>query len=462
MNRTRRIAFVLALAASCPLLAEKQTPPAPGKPKDFQVPKPRKITLDNGMGVTFVPYGTVPKVTLRLSVRTGSIDEAANQVWLGNLMGDMLTQGTATRSASQIAQQSADMGGEISVNVTDDRTDVGADVLSEFGPDAAKLLADVVRNPRFPEAELGRLKGDRLRRLSIAKSNPQAIVAEKFRAVLYGDHPYGRLFPTPEMVQAYTIEQVRGFYDANFGAARSRLYVVGRYDEAAMEKAIRTAFAGWKKGAPPSARTPKPKGERRVEILDRPGAVQSTIFLGMPTVDPSSPDFLGLTVTDAILGGSFASRITSNIREQKGYTYSPGSQLSSRYRDAYWVEVADVTTKDTGASLKEIFFEIDRLRAEPPSASELRGIQNYLAGVFVLRNSSRPGIIQILEYVDLHGLPEDYLNTYIQKVYAVTPADVQRIAAKYIEGDKATIVVAGDQKTIADQLAPYGKAPAAH
>ncbi|HXM77306.1 MAG TPA: pitrilysin family protein, partial [Thermoanaerobaculia bacterium] len=312
------------------------------------------------------------------------------------------------------------------------------------------------------EAELGRLKGDRLRRLSIAKSNPQAIVAEKFRAVLYGDHPYGRLFPTPEMVQAYTIEQVRGFYDANFGAARSRLYVVGRYDEAAMEKAIRTAFAGWKKGAPPSARTPKPKGERRVEILDRPGAVQSTIFLGMPTVDPSSPDFLGLTVTDAILGGSFASRITSNIREQKGYTYSPGSQLSSRYRDAYWVEVADVTTKDTGASLKEIFFEIDRLRAEPPSASELRGIQNYLAGVFVLRNSSRPGIIQILEYVDLHGLPEDYLNTYIQKVYAVTPADVQRIAAKYIEGDKATIVVAGDQKTIADQLAPYGKAPAAH
>lgn len=461
-SRRRTLGFLLLLAAALPAFAEKQPPPVPGKPKDFQVPKPRKLTLDNGMGVTFVPYGTVPKVSLRLAVRTGSIDEGAGQVWLANLTGDMLSQGTATRTASQIAQQAGDMGGEMNVNTTEDRTDVGIDVLSEFGPEAVKLLADVARSPKFPESELARLKGDRVRRLSIAKSTPQAIVTEKFRALLYGDHPYGRLFPTPEMIQGYSIDQVRGFYDANFGAARSRLYVVGRFDAAAMEKAIRAAFTDWKKGSPPSARAPKPKSERRVEILDRPGAVQSTIYLGMPTVDPSSADFLGLTVTDAILGGSFSSRITSNIREQKGYTYSPSSQLSSRFRDAYWVEIADVTTKDTGASLKEIFAEIDKLQAESPSQTEVRGIENYLAGVFVLRNSSRPGIIQLLEYMDLHGLPEDYLNTYVQKVYAVTPADVQRIAAKYIQDDRATIVVAGDQKTIAEQLAPYGQAPAAH
>jgi zinc protease len=160
---------------------------------------------------------------------------------------------------------------------------------------------------------------------------------------------------------------------------------------------------------------------------------------------------------NALLGGSFGSRITSNIREQKGYTYSPRSQVSTRFRDAYWVEIADVTTKDTGAALKEIFSEIDRLQAEPPSATELKGIQNYLAGTFVLQNSSRDGIVGQLAFMDLHGLPDDYLTTYVQKVYAVTPADVQKMAAEHIPDDRATIVIAGDLKVINDQIASYAK-----
>jgi predicted Zn-dependent peptidase len=178
----------------------------------------------------------------------------------------------------------------------------------------------------------------------------------------------------------------------------------------------------------------------------------------MPVADPSSPDWIPQSVMNALLGGSFASRITSNIREQKGYTYSPFSQVSARYRDAYWVETADVTTKDTGASIKEILAEIKRLQSEPPSETELKGIQNYLAGTFVLQNSSRAGIIGQLHFVDQHGLPADYLNTYVSRVYAVTPQQVQRMAAKYIRPDKATIVVVGDTKVIADQVAPYEKA----
>ena len=457
ISRIGRFGLVLAAAvlAAAPALAEKQPPPQPGKAKNFEVPKPRKITLDNGMGVTFVQYGTVPKVSIDLGIRTGNVDETSQQVWLADLVGDALTQGTATRTASQIAQQAAEMGGEIRVNVGADRTDVATDVLSESGPAAVRLIADVVRNPKFPEAEVARLKNDRLRQLAIARTQPQQLVLEKFRATLYPEHPYGRIFPSNEMLQGYTPAQVRSFYDANYGAARSRIYVVGRFDEAAMEKAVREAFAGWKKGSAASVIVPKPAGGRRLEVIDRPGAVQSTIFLGLPTIDPSNPDFLPLVVTDAILGGSFGSRITSNIREQKGYTYSPNSQLSSRYRDAYWVETADVTTKDTGASLKEIFSEIDRLGKEAPSAQELRGIQNYLGGLFILRNSTRQGIIGQLAFMDLHGLPEDYLNTYVARINAVTPADVQRVAAKYIEGGKATIVVAGDTKVIDDQLVPY-------
>jgi predicted Zn-dependent peptidase len=454
---TLACAFGLASAATL-RSAEKQAPPAPGKPKDFQVPAPRKITLENGLGVTFVTYGTVPKVTVRLSVRTGNIDEKPDQVWLADLMGDLLGQGTATKSASDLAEAAARMGGSLDINVGSDRTDIGGDVLSEFGPEMARLIADVARHPKFPESELARLKGDRLRQLSIAKSQAQQQALEKLRSVLYGDHPYGHLFPTPEMLQAYTLEQVRAFYDANLGAARSRIYVVGRFDEKAMEAAIREAFGDWKKGPAPTANPPKPRTERALYQVDRPGAPQSTIAMGVPVPDPSSPDTITLQVMNTLLGGSFASRITSNIREQKGYTYSPGSQVSSRCRDSYWVENADVTTKDTGASLKEIFAEIARLQAEAPTAKELLGFQNYLAGLYVLNNSSRGGILGQLQYVDLNGLPDDYLSTFVRKVYAVTGADVQRVAKSYIAPERMAIVVVGDRKQVDEQVAPYGKA----
>jgi zinc protease len=459
--KTRSLLVLLAVAATdmaAPLFGEKQAPPEAGKPKGFSVPAPRKFTLDNGMAVTLVEYGTLPKVTVRLAVRTGNIDEKAGEVWLSDVMGDLLSQGTETRTAAQIAEAAARMGGELNVNVGEDRTDLTGDVLSEFGPEMAALIADVAIHPKFPESEIARLKGDRQRQLSIAKSQPQQMASERFRALLYGDHPYGRLFPTEEMLKGFTIGQVRAFYDTNFGAARAHLYAAGKFDSKAMEASIRKAFSGWKRGSAPSVNLPKPRNEHRLETVDRPGAVQSTIYLGMPVTDPSSPDWVALAVMNSLLGGSFGSRITSNIREQKGYTYSPNSQVSTRYRDGYWVETADVTTKDTGASLKEILAEIKRLQTEPPSAQELKGIQNYLAGTFVLGNSSRTGIIAQLAFVDLHGLSADYLNTYVSRVYAVTPAEVQQMAAKYIQSDKATIVVVGDKKVIAEQIAPYEKA----
>jgi predicted Zn-dependent peptidase len=164
-----------------------------------------------------------------------------------------------------------------------------------------------------------------------------------------------------------------------------------------------------------------------------------------------------LSLVNTMLGGYFSSRITSNIREAKGYTYSPNSHLSSRYRDAYWAQAADVTTDVTGPSLKEIFYEIGRLQKEPPSEAELRAVQNYMAGLFVLQNSSRARIVNTLEFVDLHGLPDDYLKSYVRRVYAVTPQDVVRLAQKYIQDDLATIVIVGDRKTIEEQVRPYGK-----
>jgi zinc protease len=193
-----------------------------------------------------------------------------------------------------------------------------------------------------------------------------------------------------------------------------------------------------------------------LQVIDRPGAAQSNLYMGLPVAAPTSQDYIALGVMDCLLGGSFISRITSNIREEKGYTYSPVSKVSTRRRLAFWVQVADVTTGVTGPSLKEIFYEIDRLRKDPPSAQELTGIQNYLAGLFVLRNSISPdAIIGQLHFVDEQGLDRSYLATYVQKVMAVEPADIQRVTETYITPSKMTIVVVGDQASIADQLTPY-------
>jgi predicted Zn-dependent peptidase len=191
---------------------------------------------------------------------------------------------------------------------------------------------------------------------------------------------------------------------------------------------------------------------RSLTVIDRPGAPQSTIYLGMPAVSPSDADFIKFTVMDSLLGSSFGSRITANIRENKGYTYSPGSFIWNRFKTGYWIENADVTTEATGASMKEILFEIARLQSEPPSEAELQGIKNYLVGIYVLQNSSRTGVIGQLENGNYNELAPDYLDTYVQKLASVTPADVSAMAKKYLSPDKMTVVVVGDKSKIDAQL----------
>jgi predicted Zn-dependent peptidase len=442
---------ILGLLLTTSVFAQtKQAPPAPGvppppgRPKDFAIPEIRKVELPNGLRVRLVQYGEVPKAMVRLVTQTGNIDEGANEVWLADLAGTLMEQGTTTRTAEQIAREAALMGGSLDIAAGPNQTTIGIEVFSESAPAAIAVAADVLRNPRMPESEVARLKTDLARNLALAKSQPQTIAAEKFAAVTFPDHPYGRFFPTEEMLQAYTIEQVRAFHGRQFGAARTFVYVVGRFDTAAVESAIRQSLSDWKRGEAASKVTVSPVRRRGLHFIERPGAVQSTVHIGLPTIDAAHPEFLPLTVMNALLGGSFGSRITANIREQKGYTYSPSGTVATRLGAATWIEAADVTTNVTGASIKEILGEIDRLRAEPPPEAELLGIQNFLAGTFVLRNSSRPGIATQLAFLDLYGLSEEYLRTYVQRVYALKPEDIQRLTRTYIDPASLAIVVVGD------------------
>ena len=451
-------ALVIAIAGSgAAQEPEKETPPPGGTPRDFNLPASNTFSLDNGLGATMIPFGNVPKVTITIVVRSGNLNEG-EQTWLADLSGDFFLEGTSSRSAEQIAQEAASMGGEVAVSVGEDQTTISADVLAEFAPNMVELIADIVRNPAFPESELERLKRDRQRQLSVARTQPQQMAMVEFRKALYGDHPYGRLLPTEEQVSAYSIKDVRDFYNSNFGAQRSHLYIAGVFDTDATRDAIEASFSDWQPGPDILINKPEPaSGKVAVDVVDRPGASQSNILLGLPTIAPGHDDWIAMQITNSLLGGAFSSRITSNIREDKGYTYSPFSSISTRYKDAYWVQSAAVTTDVTGPALKEILYEIDNLRENPPPAKELNGIKNYAAGIFVLQNSTRNGLINVLSYLKLQDLPENYLTDYVSNVFAVTPEQVSEVAKTYLREEDMTLVVVGDRGRVSEQVAPYIK-----
>jgi len=455
--RAAALLLALTVVSQTQPPAPRQAPPPAGPPKDFTLPAPKRFKLDNGLAVTMVPFGQVPKVTIRVVVEAANVHERADQVWLADLTGSLMREGTAELAADALAREFAGMGGELAVSVGQDTAYASADVLADRAPQAVQLLADVVARPRFPESEFERVKANLLRDLAIRKSSPQATASAKFAELVYGDHPYGRIFPTEAMVKGYTLDQVRAFHKAHFVASRARMYVAGVFDPASMEASIRKIFGAWESGAPGEKPRVLSTRERQFALLDRAGAPQSTVLMGLRVVDPAHADWIALQVTDGLLGGTFASRITANIREQKGYTYSPFSTVETHPGSGVWIESADVTTNVTGASLKEITFEIERLRKEPPPEAELQGVKNALAGLFVVQNSSRGGVIGQLAFVDLHQLGDGYLSSYVKSLMAVTPVDVQRIANTYLASDKMTIVVVGDTKTVKGQVAPWAK-----
>ena len=450
----RFLAVVGMLAASLSA-QERETPPPLGTPKPFALPAGETFTLKNGMKVTMAEYGAIPLVSIQASVAFGKANESADQVWLSTMTLQLMREGTQSKNAAQVANEAARLGGQLQVVPGADQSTVGIDILGDFAADGVKLVADVLQHPRFPESELERVRNDLLRQVAVRLATPQAQATQAFAARLFPEHPYGRMFPAESQLKGYSLAGIRKFYGENVGAQRTHLYVVGRFDPG-VRKAIEAAFEGWPAGPPVKRSPPTPVATGQLVLLDRPDAVQSTLYIGLPIgVKPGDPDYLPMQVTNTLLGGSFTSRITNNIREQKGYTYSPFSAVTNRYRTAYWVESADVTTKVTGDSIHEILYEIDRLRKEPPDARELKGVQNFMGGIFVFRNTSNQGIISQLSFVDLHGLKDDFLRTYVQKVNAVTRQDVQRITETYLNPARMTYVVVGDKSKIEESLKPY-------
>ncbi|MBB6094418.1 putative Zn-dependent peptidase [Povalibacter uvarum] len=450
MNKLQWFAFAV-LASVASVTGAQQAPPPPGPPRPFQLPTPVTISLPNGVQATFVDFGVIPKVSVAVAVRTGNLNEG-DKTWLADLTGDLLKEGTKDRNSGQIADAATLMGGQLGISVTADETLLSLDVLSEYGADAVGLLAEVLTTPALPESELARIRQDYLRNLSVQTTQPQAIAGAAMADLLYPDHPYGKSFPTVEQLNSYSIADIRGYYDANFGARRTHVYVAGRFDRAAIEKAIRESLGGWREGAPPLQLAPTDARPRTVKLLDRPGAPQSTLRIGKRVIDPTQPNFMPLSVANTMLGGVLTSRITMNLREAKGWAYSPGSGIATQYHQATWLENADVKSAQTGPSVSEIFKEIDLLRSEAPTEPELTSIKNYRNGIFVMSTSTRGGLIGQLAFMNLQGLPSNWLTTFVDRLYAVTPAQITQAARDHLDPTQMSVVIVGDLATVKPQI----------
>lgn len=450
----RALLLTAALLAATPALAQDNFPPAPpiSDPKPFKLPATETYTLPNGMMVTLVPYGIAPKAVISLRVRAGNATEG-DTVWLADLTGAMMKEGAGGKSAGQLSTAAANMGGDLNVGVGQQSTQITMNVLSEYAPDAIALIGDVATRPDMPAGELARVKANLGRQLTQALAQPGTLADIALARTIYGpDHPYGRVVPSATQLSGYTIDQVKAFHAAQFGAKRAHIYIAGKFDPAAVKAALDKAFAGWAAGPAPLDIAAPHKPGPKVILINRPDAPQTTLRLAFDGQMAGSALDIPQRVTNSLLGGAFSSRITTNIREDKGYTYSPGSGVALQPGDALWSFDADVTTEHTGDSLKEVFKEIRRMQTEPASDVESKGIRTYMAGIFSIQNSTSGAVIGTLATRDLLGLPADWTDKYVPAVLAVGPDQMMSFAKAGYPLDKLTLVVVGDLKTVEPQL----------
>ena len=463
------ILFGLSGVATPPIPAQAPVKPRPavGAPRPFAVPRVIDRTYSNGMRIALVPFRATPTTRIELVMRAGSTDESSDQLGVAQIVGQFLLEGTQSRSAGSIAQLISDfgaVGGAIGVNVDAYETTFAVDVLPEGAPRMIELLADIVQHPSFPPASLERLKSNAIRRLQSLQGQANWLASSRTNSLLFPNNPADRL-ATEAQIKLLTVDTIERFYADYYGAGRSRLYVAGTFDQASVERAAAAGFGGWVSRSSRTLALPRPSemlqrfasDSLTIRLIDRPGATQARVQVSFPVVDQPHPEHMALNEINMLMGSSQTARIVSNIRERHGYSYNIFTTLARRPGSTQWMVAGDITNNVVGAALREILIEIGRLRSEPPPATELRDLQTFMAGILVSENSTAPGVLASLRWMDLYGVDTRYFGSLIQNVYGVSPADIQRVASRYLTPDRMVIVVVGDRQALLPQLQQLGR-----
>jgi len=425
-------------------------------------PKRTVRTLANGLQVVLAESRAFPKITAQLYFRGGNAAVALSSPGLAEMTSAVVRTGTASRTSRQIEEDLRRIGAGLGTHAGADSSAISASGLAEFSSELLELIADLSRNATFPQEEFERERRQRFEELKIERTTPGFLAGERIRRVLFGAHPYAIVAPTVEQVEAFRRDQLVEFYRRYYVPTDSLLIVVGDFAADAMLDQVEKIFGGWSAPNPEATQSehPKPHFGRHVYLVDRPGTVQTQVLTGNLALTRRDPDWYRAVLANSIYGGAFHSRLVMNIREQKGYTYSPRSSLNALREYGYFTVSAAVRNDVVAATLTEIFYELDRMRSVPVSAEELESARNYLTGVFSLGVATQDGLLGQLSVVYLDRLPEDYLETYRQRIHALTVEDVVAAARRHFDSANAQIVMVGDRAQIGEQAALFGQVTA--
>jgi len=431
--------------------------PAPLPPQPIVIPTAHETALSNGLRVVVVEDRRLPLISYRLALRVGSCYDPPRLPGLTDLLAGLLPEGTASRSSREIADEVARFGASLSAGANSDYTIVAASALTQFSDPILDLLAEVVLEPSFPENEVELAKQNTKESLRQQRAQPSFLASEMVSRVMFGDHPYAVVAPTLESIDLAIRSDFVNFHKTKFVPNNAVFVVVGDVSYTEVVSRLESLFSTWNKGEELKTNFPAPplRTKRTAYLVDRPGSAQSNIVIANTAITRTSPDYFPMLLMHTVFGATASSRLFMNLREEKGYTYGAYSNLDARRTAGTFRSTAEVRTQVTGDSLKEFFFELERIRNERVSDKEINDAKSYLTGVFPIRLETQEGLIDQFVQIKMLNLPDNYLETYRDQVQEVTVDDIQRVANTYVRPDEAALVVVGDGAEVLEQIKPY-------
>ncbi len=439
--------------------AFRATAPDPLPPRPWQFPEVTRVTLENGLRVLVAENHGAPLVTMRAVVRSGAFHDPDAHAGLASLTAAMLDEGAGGRTAIEIAEAVADLGGSLSTGAEWDASQVSLNVLSRNAEAGMSILSDVLIRPTLPAEEIERLRKERLTTILQQRDNANAIAANRFAGFVYGGTPYGNpMIGSEQTVARISRGNLNDFYRTHFVPNNVSLIITGAVDSDEAIQMARRHFSSWPRGREIPAAVLKPPqiDANRIYLIDRPQAVQSEIRVGHHGVSRNSDDYFSLFAMNTLLGGNFSSRMNLNLREKHGFTYGARSQLLFWREPGPFIVSTPVRNEVTFPAVQQIMAELERIRSGDITDAELNNTKNYLMGIFPATVESASDLANRLQELEVYSLPEDYFSRYRERIAAVTADDLTRAANRYVHPDKAAIVIVGKASEIAEPLAQLG------
>lgn len=469
MRRAAVFTVLVALAAAVPAGAAPwetsgidwtKTPEVTAEPA-FRAPRPKRVTLANGLKLVVVENHAVPLVAMELVVAgAGSASDPRGKSGLAAFAADLLDEGAGGLGALELSDTIDLLGASITVETAREAAWVSVTSLTRTLDPTLEIFAKIVTAPAFDGGEATRVHGDRLTDLRLRRDRPTEVAGLLLSGSLYGRQGrYGR--PTDGFVEefaALTVEDARAFYTGHFHPAAMTLVVSGDVEAETLKKKLDRTLGAWKPAAaaPSGAGAELARAGARLVLVDRPGAEQSVIRLGTIGITRQDPRYYAVEVLTNVLGGTFTSRLNRRLREELGYTYGAGAYQSYLRAAGPFVISSEIFTPNTLDGLKEVFRIVADLAGADVPADELRKGKLNLIRALPQQFQSNGGIAMAYADLALHGLPDDWYDGYGAAIEAVTAEDVRAVARELLAGDRLTLVVVGDLGAVEAGLAELG------